>query len=148
VVRLSLPPLRERREDIELLAQYYASEHGKRVKRRIAGVSPEALAILKRYDWPGNVRELANVVERAVVLGTTELILKEDLPESMLETKSISGGAAGSYHEAVAERKKELILEAVSRASGSITEAAKLLGLHPNYLHRLIRNLGLRENLH
>jgi DNA-binding NtrC family response regulator len=54
---------------------------------------------------------------------------------------------AGSYHQAVAERKKELILDAVSRAGGSITEAAKLLGLHPNYLHRLIKNLGLRENL-
>jgi len=148
VVRLSLPPLRERPEDIELLAQYYASEHGKRVKRRIAGVSPEALAILKRYDWPGNIRELANVIERAVVLGTTELILPEDLPESMLEAKSVSGAAAGSYHQAVNDRKKELILEAVSRAGGSITEAAKLLGLHPNYLHRLIRNLGLRENLH
>jgi transcriptional regulator with PAS, ATPase and Fis domain len=148
VVRLSLPPLRERPEDIELLAQYYASEHGKRVKRRIAGVSPEALAILKHYDWPGNIRELANVIERAVVLGTTELILPEDLPESMLEAKSVSGAAAGSYHDAVTERKKELILEAVSRAGGSITEAAKLLGLHPNYLHRLIRNLGLRENLH
>jgi Nif-specific regulatory protein len=148
VVRLSLPPLRERPEDVELLAQYYASEHGKRVKRRIAGVSPEALAILKRYDWPGNIRELANVVERAVVLGTTELILPEDLPESMFEAKSVSGAAAGSYHDAVTERKKELILEAVSRAGGSITEAAKLLGLHPNYLHRLIRNLGLRENLH
>jgi DNA-binding NtrC family response regulator len=148
VVRLSLPPLRERPEDVELLAQYYASEHGKRVKRRIAGVSPEALAILKRYDWPGNIRELANVVERAVVLGTTELILPEDLPESMFEAKSVSGAVAGSYHDAVTERKKELILEAVSRAGGSITEAARLLGLHPNYLHRLIRNLGLRENLH
>jgi transcriptional regulator with PAS, ATPase and Fis domain len=147
VVRLSLPPLRERREDIELLALFYASEHGKRVKRRIAGVSPQALAILERYDWPGNVRELANVIERAVVLGTTELILPEDLPESMLEVKSVSAGAAGSYHEAVAEKKKELILDAVSRSRGNITEAAKLLGLHPNYLHRLIRNLDLRENL-
>ncbi len=148
VVRLSLPPLRERPEDIELLAQYYASEHGKRVKRRIAGVSPDALAILKHYDWPGNIRELANVLERAVVLGTTELILPEDLPESMLEAKSVSGAAAGSYHDAVTERKKEIILEAVSRAGGNITEAAKLLGLHPNYLHRLIKNLGLRETLH
>jgi len=148
VVRLSLPPLRERPDDIELLAQYYASEHGKRVKRRIAGVSPDALAILKHYDWPGNIRELANVLERAVVLGTTELILPEDLPESMLEAKSVSGAAAGSYHDAVTGRKKEIILEAVSRAGGNITEAAKLLGLHPNYLHRLIRNLGLRETLH
>jgi Nif-specific regulatory protein len=147
VVRLSLPPLRERREDIELLALYYASEHGKRVKRHIAGISPEALSILKRYDWPGNVRELANVIERAVVLGTTELILPEDLPESLLEVEPAAKGAAGSYHQAVTERKKELILNAVSRAGGSITETAKLLGLHPNYLHRLIKNLGLRENL-
>ncbi len=147
VVRLSLPPLRERPEDIELLSQYYAAEHGKRVKRRIAGVSKDALAILKRYDWPGNIRELANVLERAVVLGTTELIFPEDLPESMLESRSASGATSGSYHEAVAEKKKELILEAVSRAGGSITEAAKLLGLHPNYLHRLIRNLGLRADL-
>jgi Nif-specific regulatory protein len=147
VVRLYLPPLRERREDVELLALYYASEHAKRVKRRIAGISPEALSILKRYDWPGNVRELANVIERAVVLGTTELILPEDLPESLLEVEPAARGLAGSYHQAVAERKKELILDAVSRAGGSITEAAKLLGLHPNYLHRLIKNLGLRENL-
>ena len=147
VVRLSLPPLRDRPEDIELLAQYYASEHGKRVKRRIAGVSPEALAILKRHDWPGNIRELANVIERAVVLGTTELILLEDLPEAMLERKSAGGAGSGSFHDRVTERKKELILEAVDRAGGSITEAARLLGLHPNYLHRLIKNLGLRENL-
>jgi Nif-specific regulatory protein len=147
VVRLELPPLRERREDIELLAQYFAMEHGRRVKRRIAGISPEALEILKRYDWPGNVRELANVIERAVVLGMTELILPEDLPESMLESRTVSGPSQGRYHDALAARKRELILEAVSRAEGNITEAARLLGLHPNYLHRLIRNLDLRESL-
>jgi Nif-specific regulatory protein len=147
VVRLSLPPLRERPGDVELLAQFYASEHGKRVKRHVAGIAPEALAILKRYDWPGNVRELANTIERAVVLGTTELILPEDLPESMVEQKNTSGPATSSYHEAVAERKRDLILDAVGRATGSITDAAKLLGLHPNYLHRLIRNLGLRDRL-
>jgi DNA-binding NtrC family response regulator len=117
------------------------------VKRKVAGVSSEALAILKRYDWPGNIRELKNAIERAVLLGTTELILPEDLPESMLAAKSAAGGVSGRYHEAVTERKKELILEAISRSGGSITEAAKLLGLHPNYLHRLIRNLGLREDL-
>jgi transcriptional regulator with GAF, ATPase, and Fis domain len=147
VVRLELPPLRERRDDIELLAQYFALQHGRRVKRRIAGISPEALAILKSYDWPGNVRELANVIERAVVLGMTELILPEDLPESMLENRPASGPPQGQYHDALAARKRELVLEAVSRADGNITEAARLLGLHPNYLHRLIRNLGLRDRL-
>jgi Nif-specific regulatory protein len=148
VVRLTLPPLRERRGDIELLAQYYASRHGQRVKRRIAGVSPEAMAVLERYDWPGNVRELANVIERAAVLGTTEMILPDDLPEALLEGKPVPGAIAGSFHDRVTERKKELVLEAVSRAGGNITEAARFLGLHPNYLHRLIKNLGLRGALH
>ena len=65
----------------------------------------------------------------------------------MLERRSGGGTLSGSFHERVTERKKELVLEAVSRAGGSITEAAKLLDLHPNYLHRLIKNLGLREAL-
>jgi Nif-specific regulatory protein len=151
VVKLSLPPLRERPEDVELLVQFYTKEHAKRVKRKVAGVSVSALAILKRYEWPGNVRELANCIERAVVLGTTELILPEDLPESILESRRAAAAGPGespsSYHQAVAEKKKALILDAVRRASGNITEAAKLLGLHPNYLHRLIRNLDLRDRL-
>jgi Nif-specific regulatory protein len=151
VVKLSLPPLRERPEDIELLVQFYTNEHAKRVKRKVAGVSPSALAILKRYEWPGNIRELANCIERAVVLGMTELILPEDLPESILESRRAAAAGPGEgpspYHQAVAEKKKALILDAVQRASGNITEAAKLLGLHPNYLHRLIRNLDLRDRL-
>ncbi|HJS74447.1 MAG TPA: helix-turn-helix domain-containing protein, partial [Vicinamibacteria bacterium] len=68
-------------------------------------------------------------------------------PEAMLEGKPVPGAIPGSFHDRMTERKKELVLEAVSRAGGSITEAAKLLGLHPNYLHRLIKNLGLREAL-
>ena len=147
VVKLSLPPLRARTGDVELLTQYFVSEFSKRVKRPVSGVSQEALAILKRHDWPGNIRELANTIERAVVLGSTELIIPEDLPEMLVEAKRGSGAAPTSYHDAVAEKKKELILDAVSRAGGSITEAGKLLGLHPNYLHRLISNLDLRDRI-
>ena len=153
VVKLSLPPLRERPGDVELLIQYFVPEFVKRVKRPVSGVSQEALAILKRHDWPGNIRELSNTIERAVVLGSTELIIPEDLPEMLVEAR-LSIGASGtsgdgptSYHDAVAEKKKELILDAVSRADGSITEAGKLLGLHPNYLHRLISNLDLRDRI-
>ncbi len=91
--------------------------------------------------------ELANCIERAVVLGTTELLLPEDLPESMIEQRTAAEPAASSYHEAVAETKKQLILDAIQKSNGSITEAARLLGLHPNYLHRLIRNLGLRDRI-
>ena len=150
VVKLSLPPLRERAGDVELLTQYFVPEFRKRVKRPVSGISQEALAILKRHDWPGNIRELANTIERAVVLGSTELIIPEDLPEMLIEARRpsrASGAAPTSYHDAVAAKKKELILDAVSRAEGSITEAGKLLGLHPNYLHRLISNLDLRDRI-
>jgi transcriptional regulator with GAF, ATPase, and Fis domain len=144
VVSLVMPPLRERREDIPMLARYFAAKHGKRVTRKLSGLAPEALARLEAYDWPGNVRELENAIERAVVLGTTELIIPEDLPAAVLETPAPEE-AAGVYHRTVREEKKRSILAALARAGGSFTEAAKLLGVHPNYLHRLVRNLDLRE---
>lgn len=144
VVSLEMPPLRERREDIPMLARYFAAKHGKRVTRKVSGLSPETLARLETYDWPGNVRELENAIERAVVLGTTELILPEDLPEAVLDTPA-AAEASGGYHRTVREEKKRAILAALGRAGGSYTEAAKLLGVHPNYLHRLVRNLDLRQ---
>ncbi|TDI40773.1 MAG: FHA domain-containing protein [Acidobacteria bacterium] len=147
VVKLKLPPLRERPGDIELLTQYFVAEFSKKVKRPVAGLSESALSILKRHDWPGNIRELSNTIERAIVLGATELILPEDLPEMLVESKRDGGPAPTTFHEAVAQAKKKLILDAVGDASGSITEAGKFLGLHPNYLHRLISNLGLRDQI-
>jgi two-component system, NtrC family, response regulator HydG len=150
VVALSMPPLRERREDISLLASYFVQKYSDKCNRKVSGISSEARARLASYDWPGNVRELENAIERAVVLGTTEVILPEDLPEAALEMEVPTGGVVGGvakYHEAVAESKKQLILKAVEQAGGNYTEAAKLLGVHPNYLHRLIRNLNLRPEL-
>lgn len=147
VVAFSMPPLRERREDISLLASYFVQKYSDKCNRRVRGISSEARARLTGYDWPGNVRELENAIERAVVLGTTELILPEDLPEAALETTVPATGGVAKYHEAVAEAKKQLILKAVEQAAGNYTEAAKLLGVHPNYLHRLIRNMNLRPEL-
>ncbi|MGA2137186.1 MAG: sigma 54-interacting transcriptional regulator [Bryobacteraceae bacterium] len=146
VVSLEMPPLRDRREDIPMLARYFAAKHGKRVTRKLAGLSPEALARLEAYDWPGNVRELENAIERAVVLGATELIIPEDLPEAVLDAPAASE-AIGGYHQTVREEKKRAILAALGRAGGNYTEAAKLLGVHPNYLHRLVRNLDLKDEL-
>jgi Nif-specific regulatory protein len=146
VVSLAMPPLRERREDIPMLARYFAAKHVKRVTRKLAGLSPEALARLEAYDWPGNVRELENAIERAVVLGATELIIPEDLPEAVLDAPAASE-AIGGYHQTVREEKKRAILAALGLAGGSYTEAARLLGVHPNYLHRLVRNLDLREEV-
>jgi transcriptional regulator with GAF, ATPase, and Fis domain len=146
VVSICMPPLRERRDDISALASYFAAKYGETAKRKIAGISPEARSCLMRYDWPGNVRELENAIERAVVLGSSELILVEDLPETLLENASPSGETAiGSFHDGVREAKKRLIQNALDEAGGNYTDAARLLGLHPNYLHRLIRNLKLRK---
>jgi Nif-specific regulatory protein len=147
VVNLEMPALRERPEDIPLLANYFAAKYAERCNRRITGIAANAQARLASYDWPGNVRELENAIERAVVLGATDRILLEDLPESILESEPAAATPGTKYHEAVAETKKQIILSAMQQAKGSYTEAAKLLGVHPNYLHRLVRNLNLKEQL-
>jgi Nif-specific regulatory protein len=144
VVSLQMPALRERREDIPLLAAFFAAQHGEKVKRRVAGISPEAQACLARYDWPGNVRELENAIERAVVLGSTEVILAEDLPESILEETAASGQPVNALAEGIREAKKVLIERAIEQANGNYTEAAKILGVHANHLFRLIRTLNLK----
>ena len=147
VLQLEMPPLRQRQEDIPLLAKYFAARYGEKCNRKIMNISSEAQKRLLSYDWPGNVRELENAIERAVVLGTTDSILLEDLPEAILETETRTMAAPTKYHEAVAEAKKQLILQAMDQTKGNYTDAAKLLGLHPNYLHRLITNLNLRDLL-
>jgi DNA-binding NtrC family response regulator len=147
VLQLQMPPLRERQEDILLLAKYFVIKYGEKCNRQISRISLQAQKRLLSYDWPGNVRELQNAIERAVVLCTTDSILLEDLPEAILETETRSMGAPTKYHEAVAETKKQVILQAMQQSNGNFTEAARLLEVHPNYLHRLIRNLNLREQL-
>jgi DNA-binding NtrC family response regulator len=139
-----MPPLRDRREDIPLLASHFVAKHGKRARRRVTGIAREALACLQAHDWPGNVRDLENAIERAVVLGSTDLILAEDLPETVLEAAPQEASPIGGYHDAIRNEKTRVILAAVDQAGGSFTEAARLLGLHPNYLHRLVKNLDLR----
>ncbi|MBD0327173.1 MAG: sigma 54-interacting transcriptional regulator, partial [Pyrinomonadaceae bacterium] len=147
VVSITMPALRERGEDVILLARYFAEKYGEKCNRRVKGISADARARLVNYDWPGNVRELENAIERAVVLGTTERILPEDLPEAVLETETPNEVASTKYHEAVMEAKKQLIINAIEQSGGNYTEAAKLLGVHPNYLHRLIRNMNLKSTL-
>ena len=143
VVKVTMPPLRERPEDIPLLASYFVVKYAKECKRNVTGISPEARLLLQTYDWPGNVRELANAIERAVVLGSGQVIEAEDLPERILEAAEV-GKAGAKYHEAVRQAKRELVMNALRQAKGNYTEAAAALGLHPNNLHRLIRQLDLK----
>jgi transcriptional regulator with GAF, ATPase, and Fis domain len=144
VVSVTVPPLREHRDDIPLLALYFAAKYAAKSKRPFKGVSKEARNLLMHYSWPGNVRELENAIEHAIVLGLTEEILPEDLPTAMLEEQS-AGLEGARYHATLNHAKKELILAALQEASGNYPEAARLLGIHPKYLHRLVRNLNLKD---
>jgi len=147
VVRLTMPPLRERREDIPMLARHFLQKYAKRSKVKPKPVSREAMSALVHYEWPGNVRELENAIERALVMGSSDAVLLEDLPESLLEQESPAELHEGKYHASVKELKKQLIVDAVEQTQGNYVEAAGILGVHPNYLHRLIRNLGLKDML-
>jgi transcriptional regulator with GAF, ATPase, and Fis domain len=147
VLKVTMPTLRERREDIPMLARHFVQKHAKRCKVKPRPISREALSCLVNYDWPGNVRELENAIERALVLGSSDMILPEDLPESLLERTPPPEMTEAKYHAALKELKKQLICDAVEQTQGSYVDAARILGVHPNYLHRLIRNLELKETL-
>jgi len=147
VVKLTMPPLRERREDIPMLTRHFVQKHAKRCKVKSKPVAREAMAALVSYDWPGNVRELENAIERALVMGSSDMLLLEDLPESLMEQTPPAEMHEGKYHASVKELKKQLILDAVEQTRGNYVDAAAILGVHANYLHRLIRNLGLKEEL-
>ncbi|HVR24061.1 MAG TPA: sigma 54-interacting transcriptional regulator [Candidatus Polarisedimenticolia bacterium] len=144
VVSVTLPPLREHREDISLLALYFANKYAAKCHRSFKGIDAEARALLMQYSWPGNVRELENAIEHAIVLGLTDEILAEDLPNTLLEEQS-AGLTAARYHNTLSQTKKQLVLAALDETNGSHIEAARLLGIHPKYLHRLIRNLNLKS---
>jgi len=144
VVTLNMPPLRDRREDISVLAEHFAAKASRKCGMRLKPLSSEALGCLMHYDWPGNVRELENALERALVLGSTDFILPDDLPEAVLEAGSTTTASTDKYHGSIKETKKQLILQALHQANGSYIEAAKALGMHPNSLLRLVRTLDLK----
>ena len=147
VVKMTMPALRERREDIPMLTRHFVQKHAMRCRVKSRPISREAMAALVNYEWPGNVRELENAIERALVMGSSDMILLEDLPESLLEQSAPEEIGEGKYHASVKELKKQLILDAVEQTGGNYVDAAGILGVHPNYLHRLIRNLGLKDEI-
>jgi transcriptional regulator with GAF, ATPase, and Fis domain len=143
VVSLTMPALRARRADVPRLAMHFAAKYGRGPE---VTISREALAALTVYDWPGNVRELENAIERAVVLGSSDCIVVDDLPRAVLEASSASPRRpAAAFHQNVIETKRRLVLDAIDRAGGNCTAAARLLGINPTYLHRLLKTLQLRD---
>jgi len=146
VVSITMPPLRERKDDILPIAEHFLAEFTGKASRKVSGFSPRAKNYLEAYGWPGNVRELRNAVEHAVLFGAAPEIETEDFPEAMPMDASIAG-LSPAYHAAVAQARRAIILEAFAKARGNHSAAATALGVHPNNLHRMIRELGLRENI-
>jgi transcriptional regulator with GAF, ATPase, and Fis domain len=144
VVAVTVPPLRERVEDIPLLADHFAVKASRKCRVRPKPISPEARASLTSYDWPGNVRELEHAMERAIVLGAAESILPDDLPEEILEANPAPPALSPKYQSVIKEQKRQLIQKTLQQCDGNYVQAAKMLGLHPNSLLRLIRNLRLK----
>jgi DNA-binding NtrC family response regulator len=143
VVPITLPPLRERKEDIPELANFFLHRFAKETKKTFSEIAPDALAQLSAHSWPGNVRELGNVIERAVVLGAGPKLSLGDLPLGVTGGAESPSPANLSYHKAVDGARRELVRKALADAQGNRTEAAKLLGLHKTHLFRLMKSLGI-----
>jgi two-component system response regulator AtoC len=147
VVPISVPPLRERREDIPLLAQHFIRQYSQQFNRHIEGMSPEALRVLQEYRWPGNVRELLNVVERLVGLAEGPLIGLGDLPLDLLvpDQHVRARGSGLSLVEATEEFERQIVLRMLERVRWNVSEAARLLGLHRNSLKARLARWRLRR---
>ena len=136
VIPIHLPPLRERGEDIPLLAEYFLGKYRDQMGKSIGAIAQESMELLEAHDWPGNIRELENVIERAVALEKTQAILPESLPEHIVKRVSKGPAAAGLLPEAgfdleehVQGLEREYIQQALNRAGGVQVKAAELLGM-------------------
>ena len=143
VIAVTLPPLRERREDIPALANFFLQRFSTETKKNFTEVEKKAMKTLLAYGWPGNVRELANVIERAVVLGQDPKIVLSDLPSRVLGKKPRPTSNSLSYHEAIEAYRRELVIQALAHAQGNRAAAAKALGLHRTHLMKLIKSFNI-----
>ena len=139
VVSVHIPPLRERREDIPLLAEHFLRKYALRMNRPYEDIAPEAMDVLLRYDWPGNVRELANAIERALVVGKPPVVRPGDL--QMLRPPN----GATSLGEALADVEREHVARVLERHGWNITHAAEALGIDRVTLYNKIKKYGLRR---
>jgi PAS domain S-box-containing protein len=142
VMRIQLPPLRDRREDIPLLVEHFVSKFNRLQQKNVAGVSEEVMAILLEYDYPGNIRELENIVEHAFVLCRGGLIEPGHLP-AILRDRAQREPSSSEGELTLRSLEKMHITEAIRRHGGNRKAAARGLGIHPSTLFRKIKSLGI-----
>ena len=143
VVAIITPPLRERKEDVPILADFFLQKFSTATRRKVAGISEQAQMRLSAYDWPGNVRELANAIEHALVLGVGSVVTIDDLPSRVIAETPLQALENLSYREGITAARKELVVRALRRTDGNRSAAAKLLGLEAKYFLKLIKSLQI-----
>jgi two-component system response regulator AtoC len=144
VVQMHVPPLRERRDDIPLLAQHFLQVSGQQFNKKVKRFSRLALHALEEYNWPGNVRELENTVQRAVVLSEGHTVDVWHLPKG-IRSSSEEPTLSHSYEDEVRQFKRRLLLRTLQECGWRKAESARALGVARGYLHRLINQLELRQ---
>ena len=148
VVTFSLPPLRNRMEDLESLMDYFLARFSRDLKKPMQGFADDVRTAFMKYPWPGNIRELSNVIERAVALSDNDTVTRADLPPAVVkpDPAAVRPGQSRlmTYQEAVENSKKEVIVAALEATNGNQSRAAELLGLERTYLSRLMKQFGLR----
>jgi PAS domain S-box-containing protein len=156
VIHITIPPLRERKEDILPLAEFFIDHYNRKFKRQIRGISPEARHLLLAHDWPGNVRELRNAIERAMILEDSSLITPASLPMAVgrVTTAAMAApaapapaapaAAAPDFGLSLEENEKQLILRALEKTNGNQTQAAKLLKITRDTLRYKMKKFRLR----
>ncbi len=149
VIEIAVPPLRDRREDIPVSLDYFLKKYSKSEGKEIKGFSKEALKYLLRYDYPGNVRELSNIVERATVMATKNVIDVSDLPEEVVRSSAahvnFASGGATTLPEVLKEIEKSMILEALKEENFVKLRAAKKLGISERVLRYKMKLYGIED---
>jgi DNA-binding NtrC family response regulator len=148
VLSIDVPPLRERRDDIPVLIDYFLRKHTRNTSRLIRGLTPDARAVMLDYAWPGNVRQLESAIERAILLAENDLITVEDLPlEVRQEARPAAEGSFKLPAEGISfeDFERTLILQAMERTDYNITKAAKLLGLTFRTLQYRLEKFGIKR---
>jgi transcriptional regulator with PAS, ATPase and Fis domain len=138
VVSITLPPLRERKDDIPLLANHFLQKFSEENHKEISHISPEALEILLQYSWPGNVRELEHTVERAVILSTHPIILPEDLPRKMFEETRAAEILPTEKSLSLRQVEKRYVLKVLEETGGNKKKASEILGIDRTTLYRIL----------
>ena len=142
VVVITLPPLRDRQDDILLLLSHYLAVFNEENGKRIEGFAPAAADLLSAYGWPGNVRELRNLVERMVVLARGKLLDVKDIPEQV-RTQAGGGEVKINADLTVDEMERRMIVQALEKTGGNRTKAAEKLGISRRTLHRKLNEYGI-----